>query len=120
MGFIRELFALRKAAAEVSTTFDPAAQMRAASAQMQQASKQAQIASNGTAARATVTGVRDTGTELNLQPITEVQVLLFPVGRPPIPSTVSLVGHAALAGVVVGATLDVRYDHNDPRTCVFV
>lgn len=118
MGFFRDLRQLQRAGREASKHHDPAAQMRVASAQMQQVTQQAQLSAHGTRASATVTGLRDTGTEVDMVPLTVVEVTVFPVGLPPFPSSTTVTGHAALAGLVVGSQIAIKYDPNDPSTAV--
>ena len=118
MGLFKDVRKLQKAGKEASAGYDPVAQMKAASAQMQQVTKQQQIAATGVPAPATVTALRDTGTEINLQPLTAVDITVFPAALPPFPSSMSVVGHAALSGLVVGSQINVRYDPTDPSSAV--
>lgn len=120
MGIFKDIRKLQKVGKEASAGYDPVAQMKAASAQMQQVTQQQQLIANGVAATATVTALRDTGTEINLQPMTAVDITIFPAGLPPIPSSMSVVGHAALSGLAVGARINVKYDPADPTTAVLV
>ncbi len=117
MGFFKDARQLSKMGKEMSKDYDPAAQMRQASQQMQQMTQQSQLLVNGTPARATVTALRDTGTEINLQPVIEVDLTVFPDGGgAPFPATATTQGHAQLATLTPGATVAVRYDPADPTT----
>jgi hypothetical protein len=116
MGFMKDIRELKKVSKEASKNFDPAAQMRAATAQMQQMTAQANLASSGTAAAATVVGIRDTGTMVNYMPVVEVDVLVRPDGGVPWPATAVNVGHARLAGLAPGVSVTVRFDPADPST----
>jgi hypothetical protein len=120
MGIFKDVRKLQKAGKEMSAGYDPVAQMKAASAQMQQVTKQQQLVTDGTAATATVNALRDTGSEINMQPLTAVEITIFPAGMPPFPSSMSVVGHAALSGLAVGSRINVKYDPADPNTAVFV
>ena len=90
MGFLKDISALKKQAKEIDKTFDPGAQMRAgkermAAAQqwMAQQTVATQLASTGERADAQVVASRDTGTQLNLQPMIELQLLVTRAGQPP-------------------------------------
>lgn len=120
MGVFKDIRKLQKAGKEAAAGYDPVAQMKAASAQMQQVTMQQRIAVNGVPAAATVTALHDTGMELNLQPVTTVDVTIFPPGLPPFPSSISVVGHAALTGLAIGSRINVRYDPADPNSAVLV
>ncbi len=113
MGFFKDVRKLTKTSKEVSKDFDPAAQMRQATEQMQQMTQQSQLIATGVLAQATVNGVRDTGTHINLQPVVEVDLTVFPSTGPPFAATVTTQGHAQLASLQPGITVQVHYDPGD-------
>lgn len=114
MGLFKDLRNVSKMGKEISKDFDPAAQMRAANAQMQQMTAQNQLAATGLVATATVNALRDTGTQINYQPVLEVDVTVFPAGGAPFPATATVNGHAILATLTPGSTVSVRYDPANP------
>ncbi len=116
MGLFKNLRQLSKMSNEIAKDFDPVAQMRDASGRMQQMAAQNELLVNGTAADATVVALRDTGMEVNLQPVLEVDLTVFPAAGPPFAATTTTQGHAQLATLTPGSTVRVRYDPNDPTT----
>lgn len=116
MGFMKDIRDLQKLSKEASKDYDPAARMRAATEQMRQMTAQAELATSGTAARATVVAIRDTGTMVNAMPVVEVDVLVTPDGGVPWPATAISVGHGRLAGLGPGVPVTVRFDPADPST----
>lgn len=114
MGFLKDLRAINKQAKEVSKDWDPAAQMRQANAMMQQQTAQMKLSASGTPATAIVNALRDTGALVNNQPMVEVDVTVMPPGGAPFPATMSVMGHAQLAGLQQGSTIDVVYDPAQP------
>jgi hypothetical protein len=118
MGFLKDLRDLNKKSKEVSAGFDPAAQMREASAamagmtqMMEQQTLGARLASTGESATAQVTALRDTAQQVNGQPVVEIDLLVFPTGRPPYPVTVSqIVQLSQIARLTPGSTLTVKID----------
>ncbi|GAA2626523.1 hypothetical protein GCM10010399_67540 [Dactylosporangium fulvum] len=109
MGLFGDIRKLKQQADQINADWDPAAQMRAGTAQLQhvQHSMEAQTADlellrTGLPAAATVIGLADTGTRINLQPLVRISLLVEVAGRPPYPVTreVLLPIHAsAQAGV---------------------
>jgi hypothetical protein len=92
MGLFGDLRRLQRQANEISAGYDPAAQMRAGMAQMQQVqqSMQAQtedleLLNTGTPGTATIIGLADTGTRVNMQPMVRLSLLVEVDGRPPYP-----------------------------------
>ncbi|NND74498.1 MAG: hypothetical protein HKN44_05785 [Ilumatobacter sp.] len=114
MGFFKDLRKVSKMGKEMAEDFDPAAQMRTANEQMQQMTTQNQLAATGLVATATVNALRDTGTQINYQPVLEVDVTVLPDGGAPFPATATVNGHAILASLTPGSTVSVRYDPADP------
>jgi hypothetical protein len=121
MGFLKDLRDLNKKSKEVSAGFDPAAQMREASAamagmtqMMEQQTLGARLASTGEPATAQVTALRDTAQQVNAQPVVEVDLLVFPSGRPPYPVTVRQIVPVTLLGrLTPGSRLTVKIDPAD-------
>ena len=114
MGFLKDVRKLNKQAKEINKTFDPAAQMRQANEMMKQQTAQMQLATSGTPATAIVNALRDTGAMVNHQPMVEADVTVMPPGGAPFPATISVMGHAQLAGLQPGANVNVVYDAADP------
>lgn len=122
MGFFKDVRKLQKQAKEISKDFDPAAQMRqakeamaAAGQMMEQQTAAATLAADGEAATAQVNAARDTGTMINMQPVLEIELLVFPQGRPPYPATVSQVVSIAQVGrLAPGTRLAVKVDPRSP------
>lgn len=114
MGLFKDLRKVSKMSKEMSKDFDPVAQVRAANAQMQQMTTQNQLAVTGLTATATVNALRDTGTLINYQPVIEVDVTVLPAGGAPFPATATVNGHAILATLTPGSTVNVRYDPANP------
>ncbi|WP_238010716.1 hypothetical protein KZZ52_39515 [Dactylosporangium sp. AC04546] len=109
MGLFGDLRKLRQQANEIDRTWDPAAQMRAGMAQMQHVEQQMraqtadlELVQTGVPAAATIIGLADTGTRVNLEPLVRISLLVEVADRPPYPVTreVMLPLHAsAQAGV---------------------
>lgn len=118
MGLFKNIRQLSKMSKEIAQDFDPAAQMRDASNRMQQMTKQNELLTTGTQADATVVALRETGMEVNLQPVLEVDLTVFPAAGVPFPSTATTQGHAHIAMLTPGATIRVRDDPADPSTVV--
>jgi hypothetical protein len=118
MGFLKDLRDLNKKSKEVSADFDPAAQMRQASEtmaamsqMMEQQTLGAHLASTGEPATAQVIALRDTAQQVNAQPVVEIDLLVFPTGRPPYPVTVSqIVQLSQIARLTPGSRLTVKID----------
>jgi hypothetical protein len=119
MGFLKDIRTMQKLGNEARRDWDPAAQMREATARMQQLSGDAVLLTSGAHAPAVVTTVRDTGTVVNNLAILEVDVVVMPAGGVPYPATGMLTGHAGLAVVRQGATVNVRYDPSEPSVVAF-
>jgi hypothetical protein len=90
MGFLKDINTLKKQAKGIDKTFDPGAQMRAGKEKMAAASEMlaqqtlaAQLATSGERAEAQVVAARDTGTQINMQPMLELDLLVMRTGQPP-------------------------------------
>jgi hypothetical protein len=124
MGFLKDINTLKKQAKEIDKTFDPGAQMRegkqrmaAAQEMMAQQTAAMQLATTGEDATAQVVAARDTGTQINLQPILEIDLLVMRDGQPPYPATVrQMVAQAQLGLIAAGSTVSVRVDPANPAT----
>jgi hypothetical protein len=122
MGFLKDLRKLSKQAKEMEKDFDPAAQMRQASAAMEattemmaQQTAAMQLAETGEPATAQVAGARDTGAMANMQPIMEIDLMVFREGQPPYPATLrQIVPLAQVALLTPGTQLSVMVDPSDP------
>jgi hypothetical protein len=122
MGFLKDINTLKQQAKEIDKTFDPGAQMRegklrmaAAQEMMAQQTAAMQLATTGEDATAQVVAARDTGTQINLQPVLEVDLLVMRTGQPPYPATVrQMVAQAQLGLVAAGSTVSVRVDPANP------
>ncbi|NQV05131.1 hypothetical protein HQ535_01155 [bacterium] len=122
MGFLKDMKKLSKQSKEASKDWDPAAQMREASAalaatseMMAQQTAAAELAESGEPATAQVNAARDTGTVANLQPVMEIDLLIFAGGRPPYPVTLrQIVPLAQIGRLVPGTRLPVKIDLGDP------
>ncbi len=119
MGFMKDVRDLNKLGKEAQKGWDPAAQMRQATQQMQQMSAQSELLTSGTPAPATITALRDTGTLVNYQPVIEVDVTVMPPGAVPFPATGTVVGHAVLASMRPGVSVQVRFDPGNPSIVAF-
>jgi hypothetical protein len=121
MGFFKDLRKLSKQAEDVSKDWDPAAQMQQASAAMEatgemmaQQAAAARLAAEGTPARAQVNAARDTGTMANMQPVMEIDLMVFPEGQPPYPVSLrQIVPLAQVGRLAPGAQLAVKIDPSD-------
>ena len=124
MGFLKDINTLKKQAKEIDKTFDPGAQMRegklrmaAAQEMMAQQTAAISLATTGEDATAQVVAARDTGTQINLQPVLEIDLLVMRDGQPPYPATVrQMVAQAQLGLIAAGSTVTVRVDPANPAT----
>ncbi len=122
MGFLKDLRKLNKTGKELSKDHDPAAQMEQATASMKQAQEQmaqqtaaAGAAATGTPATLQVTGSRDTGTLVNMQPSIELQLLVTPEGGAPYPATIQqVIPMSAVGRIAPGSTLEGKVDPANP------
>jgi hypothetical protein len=124
MGFLKDINTLKKQAKEIDKTFDPGAQMRAGKERMAAAQQMlaqqtvaAQLATTGERAEAQVVASRDTGTQINMQPMLELDLLVMRAGQPPYPATVrQMVPQSQLGLVAPGSALSVWIDPANPST----
>lgn len=127
MGFFKSMRELQKQGNEISNNWDVGAQlndaqsrMAAANEMMAQQTAAANIAATGVDAEAAIVGVRDTGAQVNFQPMCEIDLTVMPDGLPPYPVAVNqVVPMAQLAMLQPGKTVKVKVDPNNPAT-VFV
>jgi hypothetical protein len=120
MGIMKDIRDLSQLGKQASEGWDPAEQMRAATSRMQQAAAQSRLLASGTAARATVVALRDTGTVLDYMPVVDIDVLVMPTDGVPWPATAVNVGHANLAVLRPGVAVTVRYDPAEPSAVAIV
>jgi hypothetical protein len=124
MGFFKDINTLKKQAKEIDKTFDPGAQMRAgkqkmAAAQEMMAQQTAamRLSTTGETAQAQIVASRDTGMQVNLQPMLEIDLLVMRDGQPPYPATVrQMVAQSQLGLIAPGSMVSVRIDPADPST----
>ena len=118
MGFLKDVRKLTKQAKEIDKTFDPGAQMRqaqeamqSASVMMEQQTAAARLAATGDPATAQVNLARDTGQMINMQPVIELNLLVFLEGQPPYPVTLrQVVPLAQMGRLTSGSRLAVKVD----------
>jgi hypothetical protein len=125
MGFFKDVNELRKMGKEASNNFDAKAtmadgmaRMQEAQAMMAQQTAATTLATTGEAATAQVLASRDTGSQINMQPIVEVDLLVTrSTGGAPYPVTVrQMIPTAQLGLVAPGSTISVRVDPANPST----
>ena len=123
MGFLKDLRKLSKQGKEMSKGVDPAAQMRDASAALEATSEMmarqtaaAGLAESGDPATAQVNAARDTGTVVNMQPVMEIDLLVFVKGRPPYPVSVQQIVPLSQVGCLTpGTRLPVMIARAEPE-----
>jgi hypothetical protein len=125
MGFFKDVNELRKMGREASDNFDAKstmadgmARMKAAQELMAQQTATATLATTGEAATAQVLASRDTGAQINMQPIVEVDLMVTrSTGGPPYPATVrQMIPQVQLGLVAPGSTISVKVDPANPTT----
>jgi len=122
MGFLKDVRKLSKQGKEMSKGLDPAARMREASAALEATGEMmarqtaaAGLAESGDSATAQVNAARDTGTVVNMQPVMEIDLLVFVEGQPPYPATLQQIVPLAQVGrLIPGTRLPVMVDRSDP------
>jgi len=122
MGFLKDVRKLSKQGKEMSKGLDPAARMREASAALEATSEMmarqtaaAGLAESGDPATAQVNAARDTGAVVNMQPVMEIDLLVFVEGQPPYPATLQqIVPMAQVGRLTPGTRLPIMVDRNDP------
>jgi len=123
MGFFKDLNTLSKQGREMQKNMDvkatmanAMAQMQAGSAMMQQQTAASMMAVHGTDATATISGVRQTGMQLNFAPVIDVDLTVFRNGIP-MPVTVRQpVEQIHLGRARVGENVRVKVDPNNPSS----
>lgn len=122
MGFFKSVHELNRQAKEIDATWDRKAQrenamsrMAAMQETMAEQTRAANIAATGRDATVTVADVRQTSAQVNFDPIIELDLTVFPDGRPPYPATVrQIVSQIYLSKVQPGANLVAKVDAEDP------
>lgn len=123
MGFFKDIHTLNKQTREMQRTRDVKATMQGAMAQMQagnvmmqQQTEAAMMATQGVDAMATISGVRQTGMQMNLSPVIDVDLMVFRNGIPT-PTTVrQAVEQIHLGRVRIGETVHVKIDAHNPAS----
>ena len=126
MGLFKDLNTLSKQGKEIRKNSDMKATMASGLEKMQQANAMiaqqtaaAQMAVTGIASTATVAAVRQTGAQINFDPVLDIDLTVFRNGVP-MPATVRQpVPQVFLARLQPGASLKVKLDPNDPSV-VFI
>jgi hypothetical protein len=91
--------------------------MAAAQQMMAQQTVAAHLATSGERAEAQVVASRNTGTQINMQPMLELDLLVMPAGQPPYPATVKqLIPQSQLGLVAPGSAVSVWVDPANPST----
>jgi hypothetical protein len=127
MGFFKNMRELSQQGKEMqknmdvkATMADAQSRMAAANEMMAQQTAAANIAATGVDASASIVGMRDTGTQINMQPMCEIDLTVMPDGLPPYPATVKqIVPMTQLALLQPGKNVNVKVDPNNPAT-VFI
>ena len=123
MGFFKDLSKLNKQANEINKSWDVGAQLAGAQASMAQANQfmaQQTAAANavvtGKQGSATVTAIRGSSAMVNMQPVVELDLTVFPPDGPPYPASVSQpIAAPLLNQVQPGCTVPVAIDVADPH-----
>jgi len=125
MGFFKDVHELKKMGKEASKNFDAKTtmadgmeRMKAAQELLAQQTAAASLMTTGESATAQVLASRDTGTQINMQPIVEVDLLVTrSTGGAPYPATVrQMIPNAQLGLVAPGSTIAVKVDPANPAT----
>jgi hypothetical protein len=91
------------------------AALEATTEMMAQQTAAAELAASGEPATAQLNGARETGAMANMQPIVEIDLLIFPEGRPPYPVTLrQIVPLAVVGSLTPGTRLPVKIDPAKP------
>jgi hypothetical protein len=122
MGLFKDMRKLNKQAKEIQKDWDVGAQLADAQASMAQANQfmaqqtaAANAAVTGTQGSATVTAIRGGHQMVNMQPVVELDLTVFPPGGAPYPATVSQpIAAPLLPQVQPGCTVQVSIDQADP------
>jgi hypothetical protein len=124
MGMFKSMRDLQKETREISKNWDPGqqrkdgmARMAAAQERMAQMTKQANLQATGVSCEATVDAIRETGMQINMEPVAELDLTVLPDGRPPYPATIQqAVSQFYIPRLQPGSTLSVKVDPNDPSS----
>jgi len=127
MGMFKSMRDLQKQSKEIQKNWDVGAQlndaqarMAAANDMMAQQTAAANIAATGVDATASIIALRDSGTQVNFQPMCEIDLTVMPDGLPPYPVTIKqVVMQTQLAFLTPGKNVKVKVDPNNPAT-VFI
>jgi hypothetical protein len=93
--------------------------MQAGAAGMADPAALGQTYTAGTAGTAIVNAIRDTGTQINMAPVCELDLTVTVPGKEPYAvKHRQLIAHSALARFQPGATFSVRVDATDPSKLV--
>lgn len=122
MGLFKDLNKLNKQSNEIQKNWDVGQQLADAQASMTQANQfmaqqtaAANAAVTGKQGSATVTGIRGSSAMVNMQPVVELDLTVFPPDGPPYPASVSQpIAAPLLPQVQPGATVSVAIDAADP------
>ncbi len=122
MGLFKDIKKLNEQGKEISKNWDPAAQMQQAMGSMAamqdvlaHQSAAYSIGPNGQVAKALINASRDTGAQMNHQPVLEIDLLVMPEGGAPFPATVrQVVALSSLGRITPGAEIQVTYDPANP------
>ena len=124
MGFFKDISKLQKQAKEIGKNWDSKAQlddgltrMRGANAMLAQQTAAITIATsaNKEVAQAQIIATRDTAAMINLQPVVEIDLMVFREGLPPYPVTLQqTIALTALPRIIPGASVDVALDPSNP------
>ena len=120
MGFFGDIAKISKQAKEIDKTFDPGAQMRAATEKMK-AMNESMAAANtaltsGVPAKAQIVSMGMTAGSMNADPIMPIDLLVMQDSLPPRPVSVSVVvPMSQMYRVIPGAMLAVRISETDPN-----
>jgi hypothetical protein len=122
MGLFKDLSKLNKQGQEIQKTWDVGQQMADAQASMTQANEfmaqqtaAANAAVTGKQGNATVTAIRGGHQMVNMQPVVELDMTVFPPDGPPYPATATQPIAAPMLGQVQpGCTVAVAIDAADP------
>jgi len=120
MGFFKDVHTLNKQSREMqkhtnvkASMADGMARMQAANAMMQQQTAAAMMATHGSDATATISGVRQTGMQMNFAPVIDLDLMVFRNGIP-MPVTVrQAVEQVYLSRVRIGENVKVKVDPNN-------
>ena len=123
MGFFKDLNKLNQQGKELRKGYDPAQQMQQATQNMaattewmRMQNEAAQLQTSGTQASFQLMAVRNTGMEMNFQPIVEVDLMVTVGSTPPYPATTRAIADpATTARLVPGTTFDGKADPTQPN-----